>query len=172
MADNIAVLTQSHSAIATKKRARRAQIKEVVFDEEARRWVPFVPMAHATNRRQIVLDGVPQTQGRTTRACKEKSTAQREAGETRDAARGPIPFFTRSCFSSRRSIVAPSRNGRHGMLPKLKGHMGLLQVRKRDSAHPVLIVHEQMAMGTSGTAWAADTRRWRKSMRERSSWRR
>ncbi|KAG8214019.1 nucleolar protein 12-domain-containing protein [Butyriboletus roseoflavus] len=37
MADNITVLTQSHSAIATKKRAKHAQIKEIVFDDEARR---------------------------------------------------------------------------------------------------------------------------------------
>ncbi|KAG9316704.1 nucleolar protein 12-domain-containing protein [Chiua virens] len=34
---NIDVLTQSHSAIAAKKRARHAQIKQIVFDEEARR---------------------------------------------------------------------------------------------------------------------------------------
>jgi len=35
--DNIATLTRSHSAIAAKKRAKHAQIKEVVFDDEARR---------------------------------------------------------------------------------------------------------------------------------------
>ncbi|KAF8557581.1 hypothetical protein OG21DRAFT_1538413 [Imleria badia] len=35
--DNLASLTTSHSAIAAKKRAKRAQIKEIVFDDEARR---------------------------------------------------------------------------------------------------------------------------------------
>ncbi|KAH7926509.1 hypothetical protein BV22DRAFT_1062709 [Leucogyrophana mollusca] len=34
---NLAVLTQSHKAIAAKKRAKRDQIKEVIFDEDARR---------------------------------------------------------------------------------------------------------------------------------------
>ncbi|EGO00001.1 hypothetical protein SERLA73DRAFT_180357 [Serpula lacrymans var. lacrymans S7.3] len=34
---NYAVLTQSHRAIAAKKRARKEQIKEVLFDEDARR---------------------------------------------------------------------------------------------------------------------------------------
>ncbi|KAG6849993.1 hypothetical protein H0H93_002783 [Arthromyces matolae] len=35
--ENLAVLTQSHKAIAAKKKAKREQIKEVVFDEDARR---------------------------------------------------------------------------------------------------------------------------------------
>ena len=37
MPNNIALLTQSHKAIAAKKRARREQIKEIKFDDEARR---------------------------------------------------------------------------------------------------------------------------------------
>ncbi|KAF8345929.1 nucleolar protein 12-domain-containing protein [Amanita rubescens] len=35
--NNVAVLTQSHRAIAAKKRAKKDQVKEVLFDEEARR---------------------------------------------------------------------------------------------------------------------------------------
>ncbi len=35
---NIAVLTKSHNIIAAKKRARKEQVKEVVFDETARRY--------------------------------------------------------------------------------------------------------------------------------------
>ncbi|KAF8633419.1 hypothetical protein AX17_004590 [Amanita inopinata Kibby_2008] len=35
--NNITLLTQSHRAIAAKKKAKREQIKEVVFDEDARR---------------------------------------------------------------------------------------------------------------------------------------
>ncbi|RDB25053.1 Ribosomal RNA-processing protein 17 [Hypsizygus marmoreus] len=34
---NLAILTQSHKAIAAKKKAKRDQIKEVVFDDDARR---------------------------------------------------------------------------------------------------------------------------------------
>ncbi|KAF9465022.1 hypothetical protein BDZ94DRAFT_1160885 [Collybia nuda] len=37
MQNNLALLTQSHTAIAAKKRARRDQIKEVIFDDHARR---------------------------------------------------------------------------------------------------------------------------------------
>ncbi|KAF7321669.1 hypothetical protein MKEN_00688300 [Mycena kentingensis (nom. inval.)] len=34
---NLSTLTQSHAAIASKKRAKKAQINEIVFDEDARR---------------------------------------------------------------------------------------------------------------------------------------
>ncbi|KAG5649759.1 hypothetical protein H0H81_002144 [Sphagnurus paluster] len=34
---NLAVLTQSHKAIAAKKKAKREQIKEIIFDDDARR---------------------------------------------------------------------------------------------------------------------------------------
>ena len=37
MPNNIALLTQSHKAIAARKKARRGQIKEIKFDDEARR---------------------------------------------------------------------------------------------------------------------------------------
>jgi flagellar basal body-associated protein FliL len=37
MQSNITILTQAHTAVAAKKRARREQLKEVVFDEDARR---------------------------------------------------------------------------------------------------------------------------------------
>ncbi|KAH7888608.1 nucleolar protein 12-domain-containing protein [Phlebopus sp. FC_14] len=35
--NNLSILTQSHKAIAAKKRAKKDQIKEIVFDEDARR---------------------------------------------------------------------------------------------------------------------------------------
>ncbi|TEB38414.1 hypothetical protein FA13DRAFT_1726094 [Coprinellus micaceus] len=35
--NNLALLTQSHNAIAAKKNARRGQVKEIVFDDDARR---------------------------------------------------------------------------------------------------------------------------------------
>jgi ribosomal RNA-processing protein 17 len=38
---NLSVLTQSHQAIASKKRAKQEQVKEVVFDDDARRWVHY-----------------------------------------------------------------------------------------------------------------------------------
>ena len=37
MSNNIAFLTQSHKVIAAKKKAKRDQIKEIIFDDEARR---------------------------------------------------------------------------------------------------------------------------------------
>jgi len=37
MPSNLAILTTAHTAVAAKKRARRDQLKEVVFDEDARR---------------------------------------------------------------------------------------------------------------------------------------
>jgi len=37
--NNIAFLTRSHNAIAAKKKARREQVKEVLFDDDARRSV-------------------------------------------------------------------------------------------------------------------------------------
>lgn len=37
MQNNLAVLTQSHKAIAAKKKAKREQIKEILFDDDARR---------------------------------------------------------------------------------------------------------------------------------------
>ena len=36
---NLSVLTQSHKAVAAKKRAKKEQIKEIVFDDDARRYV-------------------------------------------------------------------------------------------------------------------------------------
>jgi len=38
MDSNLAILTQSHRAVAAKKREKRNQIKEIVFDEDARRY--------------------------------------------------------------------------------------------------------------------------------------
>lgn len=39
---NVNVLTRSHGAIAAKKRTKKDQIKEIVFDDEARRYWAFV----------------------------------------------------------------------------------------------------------------------------------
>ena len=41
---NLAVLTRSHKIIASKKRAKKEQVKEVVFDEDARRCVSVLFM--------------------------------------------------------------------------------------------------------------------------------
>lgn len=58
--NNITTLTRSHSAIAAKKRAKHAQIKQVVFDDEARRYVPLLPCDRTLlARHQILFDGVP-----------------------------------------------------------------------------------------------------------------
>lgn len=44
MSNNIAFLTQSHKAIAAKKKVKLNQIKEVIFDDEARRWANSIPI--------------------------------------------------------------------------------------------------------------------------------
>ena len=36
MSSNLALLTQSHNIVASKKRQKREQIKEIAFDESAR----------------------------------------------------------------------------------------------------------------------------------------
>jgi hypothetical protein len=41
---NLAVLTQSHKAIAAKRRAKKEQIKEIIFDEDARRHLSFLSL--------------------------------------------------------------------------------------------------------------------------------
>ncbi len=46
MASNLAVLTQSHTAVAAKKRAKREQIKEILFDDNARRYAVFQSDKH------------------------------------------------------------------------------------------------------------------------------
>lgn len=38
MDSNLNILTQSHRAVAAKKREKRNQIKEIVFDDDARRY--------------------------------------------------------------------------------------------------------------------------------------
>ena len=49
--DNIALLTTSHSAIAAKKRAKHAQVKEIVFDEDARRCALSLSLQRARDPR-------------------------------------------------------------------------------------------------------------------------
>ena len=41
---NITVLTKSHHIVAAKKKAKREQIKEIVFDDDARRCVSASPL--------------------------------------------------------------------------------------------------------------------------------
>jgi hypothetical protein len=65
MLNNIAVLTQSHKAIAAKQRSKKDQIKEISFDEDARRYrLHLTPVKFGdAMKRQGVLDRLPQAQG-------------------------------------------------------------------------------------------------------------
>ena len=47
---NVHILTRSHNAIARKKHARRNEVKEVIFDDDARRYVSSL---HLSSRSQI-----------------------------------------------------------------------------------------------------------------------
>lgn len=48
MTNNTSLLTRSHAVYAAKKRAKRTQVKEVVFDEDARRYVRLLFIGAAT----------------------------------------------------------------------------------------------------------------------------
>jgi hypothetical protein len=54
---NLSVLTQSHKVIASKKRAKQEQIKEIVFDDDARRCVCyFFPSLFALGAKDVDID--------------------------------------------------------------------------------------------------------------------
>ncbi|KAI0690373.1 hypothetical protein BC835DRAFT_1243879, partial [Cytidiella melzeri] len=57
---NLSVLTKSHNIIAAKKRARKDQVKEVLFDETARR--EYLTGFHKRNKKE----------------AKKKNTTERE----------------------------------------------------------------------------------------------
>ncbi|KAI0063607.1 hypothetical protein BV25DRAFT_1899214 [Artomyces pyxidatus] len=46
MPSNIAVLTKSHTIVASKKRQKREQVKEILFDDDARRFREFLTGFH------------------------------------------------------------------------------------------------------------------------------
>ncbi|TFK44806.1 nucleolar protein 12-domain-containing protein [Crucibulum laeve] len=70
--NNLAALTQSHKAIAAKKKARREQIKEVVFDDEARR--EFLTGFH---KRKLAKADAARTKAKE-REKQERQEARRE----------------------------------------------------------------------------------------------
>jgi len=49
MPSNLTVLTQSHKIVAAKKRQRREQIKEIVFDDDARQYVVIFALPRSTS---------------------------------------------------------------------------------------------------------------------------
>jgi hypothetical protein len=48
---NLKILTSSHGAIAAKKRAKKEQIKDIVFDDEARRSGTLILLVNAVHTR-------------------------------------------------------------------------------------------------------------------------
>ena len=63
---NIAVLTRAHSVVAAKKRAKREQVKEVLFDDDARRRLlcSLFSVAALTTHLQGIFDRLPQAKTR------------------------------------------------------------------------------------------------------------
>ena len=78
---NLQILTQAHTAVAAKRRARRDQPNEVVFDEEARRSAKytFFAQAHLILFRDF-LTGFHKRKLAKTQAARQKAI-QREKQE-------------------------------------------------------------------------------------------
>jgi hypothetical protein len=83
--NNLAALTQSHNAIAAKKRAKREQIKEILFDDDARRCSTsqfLVNSAHLHFQR--IFDWFSQAKTRKGGSGKEQGKGERETGASGD----------------------------------------------------------------------------------------
>lgn len=87
MPNNIALLTQSHKAIAAKKKARREQIKEITFDDEARRYVFILyPLLSSFFRLREFLTGFHKRKLAKKEAARSKAK-EREKQERLEARR-------------------------------------------------------------------------------------
>lgn len=82
--NNLAILTRAHTAIAAKRRARREQLKEVVFDDDARRYAPHPTPAPL--QLTLVLQGISyrlsQAKASKGRGCTRKGKAEGEGRKT------------------------------------------------------------------------------------------
>jgi hypothetical protein len=56
---NLNILTRSHGAIAAKKRAKKDQIKEIVFDDDARRYGALIITVTLLTLAQRIFDRIP-----------------------------------------------------------------------------------------------------------------
>jgi ribosomal RNA-processing protein 17 len=83
---NIALLTKSHRAIASKKRARKEQVKEVVFDDDARRYANVGHTSHVLYREFFAGNTSPAFTRGTSRRRRRKSSGERR-GRSRNGSR-------------------------------------------------------------------------------------
>lgn len=78
--NNLDTLTQSHNAIAAKKKAKREQIKEILFDDDARRCsTPQFLVNSAHLHLQRIFDWFSQAKTRKGGSVKEQGEGEREA---------------------------------------------------------------------------------------------
>ena len=95
---NIAALTKARRIVAAKKKFKREQIKEVVFDDDARRYVPSLLLNGLTegsrDHRRDFLTGFHKRKLQKKEAAKKKAQ-ERERQERSDARRqvGPANYF-------------------------------------------------------------------------------
>jgi hypothetical protein len=110
MQNNLAVLTQSHKAIAAKKKAKRDQIKEIIFDDDARRQVECrSPITHhLILRHREFLTGFHKRKLAKADAARKKAI-EREKQERLESRREVCWSF--SIQLSLLLLIYPSSNG-------------------------------------------------------------
>jgi hypothetical protein len=116
MALNIDILTHSHKVIASKNREKKKQIKEVLFDEDARRLVsiswPIQKTILFTNIFQRISYWISQTKTCKDRSCKETCDRKGEKRAFGIATRGKCASYLSLFFINR--FLATSHVEREG----------------------------------------------------------
>jgi hypothetical protein len=107
--DNISRLTQSHNAIAAKKRAKHAQIKEIVFDDEARTYVLSFPWCTQPTVCRSFLTGFHKRKVARRELAKQKAQLRekQERLEARREVRSPVSHAR----SSHRAVASSRARG-------------------------------------------------------------
>ena len=85
---NLSTLTNSHKIVAAKRRAKKEQIKEIIFDDAARRYVPQVCESRGSpeGREREFLTGFHKRKLQKKEAAKKKAL-ERERQERLEAKR-------------------------------------------------------------------------------------
>ena len=107
--DNIALLTRSHNAIAAKRRAKHAQIKEIVFDDEARRCVLASPWCTRPTIHRSFLTGFHKRKVERREHAKKK--AQLREKQERLETRREVRSFVSHARSSHCAVASSRSRG-------------------------------------------------------------
>jgi hypothetical protein len=139
---NLAVLTRSHQAIAKKKRAKRAQVKEILFDESARLCVcirkPCLHFSYLLSVRDYLTGFHKRKLQKKEESKKRREEREKqERQELRREVRVLIPFGHSAPMLKKRIFICVDlslsistakhlQNAQHRTLKKSRRHMGLL----------------------------------------------